>query len=341
MRYAAILLLLILPMSVSAQQYDIPGASGAVSIVASPAQPEPNSTVRLTLQSPLYDLENSLISWRVNGEPLAEGEGIVSVAVNVGRAGEATEVTAALIHGDDNALASVTLTPASIDLLWEAEGYTPPFYRGRTLPGVGARVTFAAYPTFVQNGIRVDPKDLIYTWRNGDTVLGSLSGRGRSTISIDAPTLFGSETVSVEARTRSGEVSARASARIESPDTQLRLYQNHPLFGPLFHAPFGPTAFTPETELTFIALPYFAPVKNADDPALTYEWRVNQQSVVADRNTPSQITINAAGSTGIALIELEVGHRTNFFFGSDATWQVTFSSAPRTPTGTNPFAPQQ
>lgn len=337
-----LLLLLALPAGASAQLYDIPGAFGAVSIVASPAQPAPNSTVRLTLQSPLYDLKNSLISWRVNGEPLTEGQGIVSVSVNVGDAGETTEVTAALISGDNDALAVAVLTPASIDLLWEAEGFVPPMYRGRTLPGVGARVTFAAYPTFVHDGVRVDPKDLTYTWRNGDTVLGSLSGRGRSTISIDAPTLFGAETVSVEATTQDGTIAARASARIESPNTTLRLYENHPLFGPLYHAPFGASGFTPETEVTFLAVPYFAPARSADDPVLAYEWRVNRQSIAADKKTPSQITINAAGSSGIALIELAVGHLTNFFFGSEAAWQITFSSAAGgSAGGTNPFAPQQ
>lgn len=331
MRKGAFLSLALLAASVftpalaGAQQYDIPGASGAVSIVMTPSQPSPKSTVRLTLQSPLIDLGESRISWRVNGEPLSEGDGLVSVSINIGNAGESTDVSAAIVSGSDNALAQTTITPAGLDLLWEAEGYVPPFYGGRTLPGVGAKLTFVAYPTFVQDGERVAEKDLIYTWRRGDTVLGSLSGRGRASVTMDAPVLFSSDVISVEARTSDGTISARASVRIPSPDPSLRLYENHPLFGVLYHRALGATTFTSETEMTFVAVPFFAPTSSANDGSLVYEWRVNQTDVAASTKTPSQITINAQGSTGVALIELDLSHRTNFFFGTNATWHVTFS----------------
>lgn len=336
-----VILVSALPLFASAQQYDIPGASNALSIVMTPAQPEPKSTVRLTLQSPIYDLDTSLISWRVNGEPLSEGEGLKSVSIVVGAAGESTDVSAGIIHGDDDAVAYTVITPAIVDLMWEAEGLVPPLYKGRTLSAVGSRLTFVAYPTFVQDGKRIPEKDLIYTWRKNDSVLGSLSGKGKSTLTISSPTLFGAETISVEARTQDGAIAAKATTRVATPDTPLRLYENHPLFGPMLHKAFGATAFTPETEMTFVAIPFFAPVANENDPKLEYSWRVNQSAVKSDAKRPSQITINAAGSTGVALIELTVGHASNFFFGSDAAWQVTFSKADSGATGSNPFAPQQ
>ncbi|MHB1087010.1 MAG: hypothetical protein ACYCZ0_04670 [Minisyncoccota bacterium] len=341
MRIAAFLAILLLASPAYAQQFDIPGASNALQIVTSPAQPAPKSTVRLTLQSPIFNLDEGVISWRVDGEPLSEGDGLRTVSINVGDVGQPIDISATYVSGDDEALAFLTITPAGLGLLWEAEGLTPAFYKGRTLPAAGARLTFVAYPTFIRNGAPVAEKDLIFTWRRGDTVLGSLSGRGKSTAIIDSTAFFASDIISVEARTIDGSISSRASTRLVSPETPLRLYENHPLFGPLYHKAFGATTFTPDSEMTFIAIPYFAPATDENSSALQYEWRVNQQSVAADAKRPSQITINASGSSGVALIELVVSHVTNFFFGSEDAWQVTFSKAGGTAEGDYPFGAQQ
>lgn len=345
MRAAALLTMLFfalpayLPAQAGAQIFDIPGAQTAVTIAMSPEFPAPKSSARLTLKSPLYDLERALISWRVGGEAHSEGEGLTSITVTTGEAGESLDVSATMLTEDGEAIAFTSITPAGLDLLWEGEGLTPPFYRGRTLPSVGSQTTLVAYPTFIRDGNRIAEKDLVYTWRRDGTVLGSLSGRGKSTALIESPMLFGAEIVSVEARTPDNAIRALASVRLTSAETPLRLYQNHPLFGPLYHTALGKTAFVPETEMTFLAIPYFAPARTENDPVLVYEWRVNRENVTADKAKPAQITINAEGSDGIALIELALSHVSNFFFGTDGAWQVTFSSRGDA-SETNPFGPQ-
>jgi len=86
------------------------------------------------------------------------------------------------------------------------------------------------------------------------------------------------------------------------------------------------TAFIPDAEMTFAAVPYYAPVRNANDPLLDYSWSVGGASIPEDAKTKSEITINAKDSTGIALVDLSITHRTNFFFEAKGTWNVTFSS---------------
>jgi hypothetical protein len=340
MMTAAVLLLLLLALPAHAQS-GISGASSAVTIVTSPAQPAPNSTVRLTLQSPLFDLSQSLISWRVDGSLLTEGEGVVNVAIEVGAAGETVDVSASVISEDEQALAFLSITPASLDLLWEADGLTHPFYRGRTLPSAGASMTFVAYPTFVRNGARVPEADLVYTWRAGDGVLGSLSGKGRSTLTLDGKQLLLAKTISVDAQTTDGSMAARAIARLPTIDAPVRLYENHPLFGPMYHRAFETNASTPESEVTFHAFPYFAPVASESDPLLRYTWRVNKTELATDKKDPSRLTIGAQGFVGTALIELDVFHESNLFFGANAAWQITFSRQGRDFSTSNPFAPQQ
>lgn len=339
MRYALAIFLALLAAPVSAQVYDIPGSQNSVLIRATPAYPTPNSTVRLSVASPLLDLSQSYIAWRINGEPLTEGEGATAISVQVAGPGETTEISASVILGEDTALATLDITPASVDILWEADGYTPPFYKGRTLPGVGAPLTFVAYPTFLKNSARIAEKDLVYTWRRGETVLGSQSGKGRTALSIQDP-LMGAEVISVEVRSSDGAMVAQSSVQLPEPSTITRLYHDHPLFGLMLHNAIAANAFTGETEATFQAIPFFAPTQNIHDGSLIFDWHVNQRSVPPDASKPSEITINAQGSDGIALITLDINHSNNFFFGTNAAWQITFASSDTGP-GVNPFAPQQ
>jgi len=341
MRYAIIFLTSILfAAPVYAQLYGVAGLSNSAVLRITTPEPTQGSVMQVLLSSPVLDLKNSFISWRVNGTLLVEGEGLTEASVPTGSTGQTIDISASIVNADgDVAYASFSFTPATVDILYEADGYVPPFYGGRTLPGIGAQITFVAYPTLIQNGQRISEKDLVYTWRHGEKVLGSSSGKGKFSMTLRDP-LLGAETISVQVESTDGELSAYSSLRLPEPTTVLRLYEEHPLFGTLFHNALGASAFTSESEMTFQAIPYFAPSRSMDDGTLTYAWQVNRRDIALDASKPSRITINADGSSGIALIELEVGHASNFFFGENAAWRMTFSSA-ESSSSTNPFAPQQ
>jgi len=121
-------------------------SEGALSISPNPQYPLPNSTVQLTAESPLLDLANSDIEWTVNGAAAGSGQ---SIKLTVGAPGSATNVSVSVSgqSGDDSA--QLTLIPTSIDLLWEADSYTPPFYRGRAVPTSGSTIRLFAVPHFV------------------------------------------------------------------------------------------------------------------------------------------------------------------------------------------------
>lgn len=340
MKYLAALAILFFATPALAQLTGLPGIESSAVIRVYVTQSSPNNSLQMKLISPILDLRESLISWHVNNELLVEGRGVTDAAVPIPQTGTALDIAASIVTPDgDTAYAYFSFTPAAVDLLWEADGYTPPFYKGRTLPGVGAAVTFVAQPTFIGSEGRLADKDLMYTWRRGERVLGSSSGKGKSSLTLRDP-LLGAETITVDVRTPDGALSARSSVRLPEPATQLRLYENHPLFGTIFHTALSATAFTTESEMTFQVIPYFAPARSIDDGTLTYEWRVNQRPVALNASKPSQITINAEGSDGIALIELDLGHTSNYFFGENAAWQMTFSSD-TSAVSENPFAPQQ
>ncbi len=309
-------------------QLSIPGAESALRIAVLPPYPAPGARVALTLQSTLYDLTNSQITWTLNGKPLAQGEGLTDTSVTMGARGTEARIAASISGENGTASAAVALVPSSIDLLWESDSYVPPLYKGRALPAAGSNVTLVALPQFSRpGGDAIAADTLSYTWKkDGDAIPGA-GGKGKSSLVIDGPTLFGTETISVIATTPDNRVSGQALVKIADMGTQLALYEKHPLYGVLYHRALGARTFIPETEVSFAAVPYFAPVRSANDAQLEYAWRVNESDVKSDAQRPGEITINAEKSSGVALIRLALAHVTNFFLSADGAWGVTFTQS--------------
>lgn len=322
----AALLLSVAPAFAFAQ-FTIPGADSALSISLDPAHPGPGTKVTVSLSSSLYDLDTSAISWRANGSLIGSGIGQTSVSLITGTIGQETAVTVDVSGESGSAHAEARIVPTTIDLLWEADTYTPPFYRGRALPSAGASLRLVAIPHFTVGGKKVAANALTYTWRADGQVIGSVSGRGKSSAIIDAPTLYGAEIISVVAAAPDGSVSGEASVRLSDTRPRIILYEDHPLYGVLFDQALGPSPFVGDAEMTFAAIPLFAPVSDLRDRALSYDWRVNQTDVTPSDAAPNEITINATKSNGIAGVQLSVSHAQNYFFNADASWNITFTKA--------------
>jgi len=320
-------------------QFGLPGAQHALSISFSPLYPGPGETVSLTVQSPLFDISQSKVLWRANGKIIAQGTGVDSVQVQAGALGAATTVEVAVSTPDGTAAsANATILPAELDLLVDSNTYIPPFYRGGARTSAGGELRLEARPRFRRGGAFVSASELTYTWRRNGEVMGSISGRGKASVIISAPPLFGTDTISVEARTSDGVVSRIQSLTLSSATPILALYENHPLFGILYHRALGPATFIPESEMTFTAVPFFAPARSADDPGLQYAWQVNGVNVASSPSRSNELTINAENSSGRALVGLDLTHATNYYLDARATWNITFSTEG---SATNPFRTTQ
>lgn len=316
-------------------QLDPPGTNSAISIAFSPTSPKPGDTVTLTLQSPLLDIPGSDILWEADGKKIAQGKGADSTSIKVGALG--TEILIDVSVTTENGIvasAQATIIPTELDLLVDSDSYTPPFYRGRPLASAGTNLYLQALPRFRRAGISIPASALTYTWRRNGMVLGNISGLGRSTANLPVEHLFGIDTISVEVRSVDGVLSHTSSVSFSSRDPILTLYQDHPLYGIMYHRALGPSTFIPETEMTFTAMPLFAQATSVYDPALHFVWHVNDTEVPTNRENPSKITINAENSSGIALVELETTHATNYFLNAKGGWNITFSSSPG---ATDPF----
>ncbi|OGG56533.1 hypothetical protein A3D71_03290 [Candidatus Kaiserbacteria bacterium RIFCSPHIGHO2_02_FULL_55_20] len=308
-------------------QSSLPGTGGTILLTYSPVSPSPGDTVRLSVRGTSDGVSDSDIVWQVNGKTVAQGKGVDSTPVKVGALGTETQISVTATASDGTTTsAQAVIIPTELDLLVDSDSYVPPFYRGRPRASVGTNLHVQALPVFRRAGKQVSASSLIYTWRRNDVILGSISGMGRSEATIPVEHLYGIDTISVEARSADGALSHTSSVSFSAYEPVLALYEDHPLNGVLYHRALGASAFVPGTEMTFAAVPFFAPVTTLHDPALDFAWHVNTAAVVTNSATPDKITINAENSSGIALIQLEVTHATNYSLEAKGGWNVTFSS---------------
>lgn len=327
-RIVGILSMCVMFLSVQAYaQVGLPGIETAVLITYEPAHPGSGDTVRLKAQSSVLDLEKANVVWRANGKKIAEGAGVDSTSTTVGALGTATEIEVSVAAQDEIvASALVTIVPTELDLLVDSDAYAPPFYRGRAPASAGTNLRLQAIPLFKQpGGPYVTNTNIDFTWRKNGEVIGSASGRGKSSAIIPVQHLFGTDRISVEARSIGGLLVNETSFVFSPAQPILTLYQNHPLLGILYHQALGTATFIPDSEMTFVAVPYFAQAERAEDAALTYAWRVNGRTIPSETNQNS-ITINAENSRGVALLNLELTHATNYYLDAKGSWNITFSA---------------
>lgn len=321
--------LLVLPSISRAQSLILDTFAADLTLRSEPQFPSPGDTVRFTVQSALFDLQTSDISWFVNDSLVSEGVGVSQINVPAGPLGSESIVRVEAREEGAAATASGTIRPTEVNLLWEGNTYVPPFYTGRALPSAGSLVRLFVVPRFqIPNTNSTIPSDeLIYTWKKNNKLLQSQSGKARHSIVIESPALFASDTISVEVRTADNTLHGSASTRIASTEPVLALYEEHPIHGTLFHNAITNDTALSEVEATFSAIPYFAPVQNIQSSGLLYDWRVNRTSIKNNATKPNSVTLNAAGSSGRAFIELTLTHATNFFLRVSRQWDTQLANS--------------
>src|SRR3989344_2819964 len=81
----------------------------------------------------------------------------------------------------------------SVDILWQGEVYTPPFYQGKTFWSKQSRIPLVAIPQSLGN-----PANLTYKWTKNGTVLGNVNGVGKNSIYFVDSILSKGKTIEVE-----------------------------------------------------------------------------------------------------------------------------------------------
>lgn len=313
-------LLTLAPIFVSAATLQSFGSP--LEIGVSPEHPRAGNQVTLTVSDPQEEVGTTAYMWLVNDRIVDQGIGHKSISITARGEGTAETIRVIAIENDVARGDAVTIIrPASVDIIWEGNTYTPPLYTGRPLPTAQSTVTVIAIPHLSVNGVEAEPESLIYSWKMGGVTLQKQSGYGKSSIAVTPPRFGSAFTVSVLVSNKSGTVVAENSVLIQPQTPSLIIYEDAPLLGVRFNkAEAGLFPFTAD-EVSFVAYPLF--VSNMND--VSYTWNLDTSPFAVDPARPRRATFRkVGGGKGTHTVSVSFENMKKFLERGDIAFQLTF-----------------
>lgn len=296
-------------------------------ILLTPERPRGSEEVTAVASDNSNDLTRSTITWTVNGRVVKRGVGEKTVTFTTGDVGSVTTLTARIINPSGIPFEkTLRIRPADVELLYEAVNtYTPPFYRGKTLPAYEGDVRVVAVPRFISaGGARISSRNLLFTWHEGDRVRADVSGVGKDSFILKGRIPFRSVPISVEVSTTDQTIVAAGTTFVEQRQPTAALYEEHPLYGVLYNraltAPFNLSG----DEVRLTAAPFFLDGGGAS--SLQFRWLMNNVAV-GDASEKTMVFRNTGGKGGEALVRVEVRNSSKIFQGASAETSVLFGGS--------------
>lgn len=300
-----------------------------------PSIPKPGDLVSIRVDSYSTDLNKAYVTWTQDGVVVSEGAGVVTFTFVAPDAGERTVIEmAAAKQGGGVVRKKFTVAPADLDLTYEAQTYTPPFYEGRAEFTNSSVVRVVSLPNFIDpdTGEEIPADQLVYTWRVDGTVEQSISGYGRSVADIRGELVSRGLDIEVEAEAVDADLKARASISIKDTRPEVAVYERHPLYGIIFEQALGQDPYpVKEEEVSLVAVPYSMDISSLNDPRVEWNWRTE---LGKGPSTPVITFRPETGATGLADASIRINHQ-NFAQYAASTVKLEFK--PVTLSTTTPF----
>lgn len=300
------------PLIIDAQSPTPTQTKAPWSMELTPRNPGPNTAVRARAISYSINLNTSAISWYQDGVEVLSGVGKTEYSFTTGSSGEKTVVRAVVTTVNFGVTENiVVISPASVDILWAADTYTPPFYRGKALPTYGSVVRATALPVlFDKDGGRVADEDIIFTWKKERSTVQSKSGAGKKTFAYAAGFPKNKVAVGVVVATRDGKGSGEGSTFVPVIDPKIVLYEDRPLEGVRYEGSLGKNTLLPGNELSISLAPYFFSFPLRGMNTGRYEWFLDGKRVAPSVSGQNRMTFGRPGTgSGRAGINVSVSSR--------------------------------
>ncbi len=296
------------------------------SVEVRPQNPAPGEKISLTAVSYSTDLNRAEISWFLGKNLASSGKGKTTFEFSAGKAGSVSEVTVFIKTAEGGTITKdIVIHPAGVDLVWEADSYTPPFYRGKALYPYQGLVKVIAMPQIAGgNGLPINPKELVYTWKKDGEGTSNSSGYGKNIFYFNGGVPLRASAVEVIVSSLDKKYSASAEIEIKPQSPFVGLYENNPLYGLLLNKEISRGFNLTNEEVKVSAIPYFFGVKRRKSFDLEYAWSMNNKSVSGQMENDVIFRQNNenGGETGISL---EIRNNEKIFQFANALIPVYFS----------------
>jgi hypothetical protein len=294
-------LLFCVPMSIRAQ---VLGGEG-VTLRTYPEYPQPFEETEIVIDDYSVNTTGATINWYVNNKKIDAFTNERSLTLLTGKLGEKTTVQVVLSRPNTPPLSATrVITPIAIDLILEAETYTPYFYRGRALPTADARARAIAV---VHDGTRGVAQSYTYKWSIGDSIVSGGSLVGKNVLDFTIPH-YNTSGLSVEVYNSKSERIGVASMSLEGVQPELHFYESSPLRG-LGEKEVRDTVPFVSDEITLFAEPYYMNTGSKYQNA-NFVWKLNGTKVTEERELPHALTLQKASDSGAITIQTDITTRT-------------------------------
>lgn len=301
-----------------------------ITFKVSPETPGQNQAVTVSVQSYAIDLNSTSLTWYVDKEVVASGVGTKSVQTMTKGPGETVAVNVVIATLDGARYdKQLLLQPIEIDLLWEADTFVPPFYKGKALPTYKSLVKLNAIPRF--NTLASDPSLYSYKWTANQTQ-GLGQGLGKNGVFVAMKYSGSPVPVSVKVNNpaipgESGRPAQAGSAmqNITAVDPQILFYEDAPLLGIRFERALLGSVNTSGTTFTLRAVPYFFSNDDTVNTNVVYAWL--KDNVKLDPGfDPNTFTLKKEGTSAqTSAIGLSVQNRKRVLQAANTGVTVNFS----------------
>lgn len=291
-----------------------------------PTNPGPRENVVIKLSSPSTDLVRANISWYVDGKLKDGGIGKTIFNFRTGNVGNENVIdVVARTNEGIRADKRIIINPSDVELTWEADSYVPPFYKGKALPSAQGKIKIVALPDFVSGNKKLDPKTLVYLWKNEDTdtKLVNYSGYGKNILYQNMPNVFGNENISVAVSSLGNSLKSQKGIFIEPQETKILFYESNPVQGVIYEKAIPNTFTLTKEDFSVKAEPYFFSNKDREGNMLTYEWSLGDKKITPDTN--EQVTFKQAGDgSGTSSVSLVLRNIANVFEQASGSFILNF-----------------
>lgn len=282
----------------------IPQSIEGLEVTMVPEAPQSGESVTITLKSYNTDLNAASFVWYVNDKIVSSEVGKTSITVTAPANGKTLNVSTTIQTAEKRTIKKTfSIKPNDIDLVWETNGYAPPFYKGKPYIAHQNTIRIIAIPHFVgKNGVEINPKTLIYQWKKNSTSLQDESGYGKQTVSIVDGVVPRPFVISVVVSARDGSLQGQRQLSIEATEPSLSLYVDDPLYGVMYNNEIPSTLRIRNREVTLLAVPFG--FNTSEKSATRYAWSINnteRPELSANRSVTLRTKDDLAGNSAISV----------------------------------------
>jgi hypothetical protein len=287
------------------------GVQERLSFSISPSSPRPGQLVTATISNYSSDLNRLQISWYINDVLIKKEIGATKHQFIMGDLGKLTKVKVVILKQNGTTFEKTySFRAAEVDLIYEAETFTPPFYDGKAYFSRESKLRVSAIPQVLDaSGKYVRPENVIYKWYLDGSVVQDQSGYGKQTFNYKGGVLSKSFRVGVDISTTEDGSVADSTISINPSNPEVLIYEKSPTLGTLYNNVISNSFAINTPEIEFEAAPYFFDKELVSNRSTVYGWKLNGSKINAP-NGNSLVFRNEKNEKGKSTIGIDISNST-------------------------------